>query len=214
MFNWFKGLLHFELKRDRLTGVSQGFGFVLYSSPQVAKQAIERLHQMEYPPKSGYLLKVFYAQAPEDRHNPPKSEAAPQQDFVSPFGQSKVQAQLPSVDSDQSLKVLEMWKEQQRPGPGGSQQVTQPSNKSQLLSSLGPNSSVNTESLRPELPRQGEGQRAFTVREPIQLQDSDLFRRLSEFNQGPHHFYSQQHMQHRGGENITNNSFDVHNDLL
>jgi RNA recognition motif-containing protein len=53
-----------DLKRDRGSARSKGYAYVNFSTPEVAALAIEQLHGTEFPPHSGYRIKVRRALHP------------------------------------------------------------------------------------------------------------------------------------------------------
>jgi RNA recognition motif-containing protein len=65
LFRCYPGLVHVDLKRDRVTGKSKGFAYVTYMSPEAAALAQVHLNGIEYPPGMGMRLKVLFAEPPD-----------------------------------------------------------------------------------------------------------------------------------------------------
>lgn len=62
LFRCFPGMEYCDLKKERQTGLSKGFAYVNYSTPEAAAAAIAQLHGIEFPVGSGHSLKVMYAE--------------------------------------------------------------------------------------------------------------------------------------------------------
>jgi len=60
LFSKFPGMEYCDIKTERTTGESKGFGYVNYSTPHAALQAQEQLNGIILP--TGYRLKVVFAE--------------------------------------------------------------------------------------------------------------------------------------------------------
>lgn len=58
IFRAFPGMEYCDLKKDRLSGRSKGYCYVSYAAPESAAAAQAQLNGVEFPPGSGYKLKV------------------------------------------------------------------------------------------------------------------------------------------------------------
>jgi RNA recognition motif-containing protein len=58
MFRAFPGMEYCDLKKDRMTGRSKGYAYVAFVAPESAAAAAAQLNGIEFPPGSGYKLKV------------------------------------------------------------------------------------------------------------------------------------------------------------
>jgi len=67
LFSQYPGLLYADLKRDRSTGESKGFGFVGFSNVGSASAAQRELDGAEFPRGSGHMLKVVFAEPPRNK---------------------------------------------------------------------------------------------------------------------------------------------------
>lgn len=61
MFRAFPGMEYCDLKKDRATGRSKGYAYVNYFTQEGAAAAQAQLNGIEFPPVSGYRLKVGVA---------------------------------------------------------------------------------------------------------------------------------------------------------
>eukprot|EP00887_Chlorella_sp_A99_P005987 scaffold27.g5987.t1 len=62
MFRSFPGMEYCDLKKDRGSGRSKGYAYVNYGSAEAAAAAQVQLNGIEFPPASGYRLKVMFAE--------------------------------------------------------------------------------------------------------------------------------------------------------
>ncbi|PSC73543.1 RNA-binding 45 isoform B [Micractinium conductrix] len=62
IFRAFPGMEYCDLKKDRMTGRSKGYAYVSYLAPEAAAAAAAQLNGIDFPPQSGYKLKVMYAE--------------------------------------------------------------------------------------------------------------------------------------------------------
>lgn len=62
IFRCYPGMEYLDLKRDRATGRSKGYGYVNYLTPEAAAAAQGQLNGIEYPAGSNCRLKVLFAE--------------------------------------------------------------------------------------------------------------------------------------------------------
>ena len=70
LFASLPGLEYCDIKRDRVTGESKGIAFVNYALEESAAMAIQSFHSMEFPPGSGFWMKVPTSLAWRAFHHP------------------------------------------------------------------------------------------------------------------------------------------------
>ena len=59
IFRSFPGMEYCDLKQDRASGRSKGYAYVGYSTHEAAAAAVAQLNGADFPPNSGYCLKVL-----------------------------------------------------------------------------------------------------------------------------------------------------------
>jgi len=62
LFRQYPGMEYCDLKKDRATGKSKGYCYVNYSTPVAAAAAVEQLNGVEFPPGTGFRIKVMFAE--------------------------------------------------------------------------------------------------------------------------------------------------------